>query len=331
MKMISYGVRPTEQEFFNRLNTFGYDLELVPALLNDDNVELAKGFDCVMLRGNCKADKVNLTKFKEYGVEYILTRTVGYDHVDLQAVKELGFKLCARVPAYSPTAISELAVSMALGLSRRTFDMVAHSSNKDFIAYDSYFAKEVRHSTVGIIGTGRIGLCSAKAFLGMGAKVLGSDPYPSKEAEELITMTSIDTLLQESDIVLLHSPYFKDSNHHMVDEKFISKMKDGAIFVNTARGELMDIDAVLSAVESNKLSGVGLDVLEGEKAYFFQSFTGKTIPNPTIEKLISYYPRVIISPHVGSFTDEALTNMIEISYQNLDEFLKNGSCENSLL
>ncbi len=331
MKMISYGVRPVEEDFFNKLNTFGYDLELVPALLNDDNVELAKGFDCVMLRGNCKADKTNLTKFKEYGVEYILTRTVGYDHIDLQAVKDLGFKLCARVPAYSPTAISELAVSMALGLSRKTFDMVAHAANKDFVAHDSFFAKEVRHSTVGIIGTGRIGLCSARAFLGMGAKVLGTDPYPSKEAEELLTMTDLDTLLKESDIVLLHSPYFKDSNHHLVNKDFLSKMKDGSILVNTARGELIDITAVLDAIESNKLYGVGLDVLEGEKEFFFKNLTGTTLSNPVIEKLVSYYPRVIFSPHLGSFTDEALTNMIEISYQNLEEFLKEGSCKNTII
>ena len=331
MKIISYGVRPVEESFFHQLNIFSYTLELVPELLTDDNAHLCQGADVVMLRGNCKAHRENLIKIKELGVKYILTRTVGYDHIALDAVKELGFELCARVPAYSPTAISELAVSMALGLSRKTVAMTMNTSHKDYKAYDHYFAKEIRHSTVGIIGTGRIGLCSAKAFLGLGAKVLGHDLYPSEEAKNLINMVDLETLLKESDIVLLHCPYIKDSNYHFVNDQFINKMKDNSLLINTARGELVDLSAVLKGIESGKLAGVGMDVLEGESQYFFKDNTGQILPDPIVEKLSSYYPRVVITPHLGSFTDEALTNMIEISYQNLEQFLKQGSCDNSLL
>lgn len=331
MTIISYGVRPIEESFFNSLNTFNYKLIFVKELLTDDNVVLCKGADVVMLRGNCKADKNNLTIMKDLGIKYILTRTVGYDHIDLNAVKELGFTLCARVPAYSPTAISELAVSLALGLSRKTFAMISTSSHKDYTAYDDYFAKEIRHSTIGILGVGRIGLCTAKAFLGMGAKVLAFDPYPSEEAKNLLELTNLAQIQKESDIILIHSPYIKGTNDQMINKEFINNMKDGSIIVNTARGELIDTKALLEAVESQKIAGVALDVIMGEKAYFFKDNTNKTLPDLIVDKLASYYPRVIITPHLASFTDEALTNMITISYQNLDEFLKTNTCKNNLI
>ena len=331
MKIVSYGVRPVEEDFFNDLNTFSYELTMVKELLTDDNVNLCKGADVVMLRGNCKAHRKNLMAMKEMGIDKILTRSVGYDHIDLEAVKELGFKLCARVPSYSPTAISELAVSLALGLSRKTFAMISTSSHKDYIAYDDYFAKEVRLSTIGVLGVGRIGLCTAKAFLGMGSNVLAYDPYPSDEAKNTLQLVSVEQIQKEADIILIHSPYIKGSNDKMIDKKFIALMKDGAILVNTARGELVDTEAVLGAIESGKLSGVALDVVTGESAYFFKDNTGQKLPDPIVDKLVSYYPKVIITPHLGSFTDEALTNMIEISYQNLEEFLKTGMCENTII
>ncbi len=331
MKLISYGVRQIEQDFFHKLNKYGYELVLVSELLNDDNVTLAQGSDVVMLRANCKSDKANLKKFKDYGVKYILTRTVGFDHIDLDAVKELGFELCARVPSYSPTSVSELAVSLALGLSRKTIAMTANSQSKNFIAYDNYFAKEVRHSTVGIIGTGKIGICVAKAFLGLGATVLGHDPYPSEEAKSTLELVDLDILLKNSDIVLLHCPYIKGVNYHFVNKEFISKMKNSSILINAARGELIDLEALLEAIETNKLMGVAMDAVENEKEFFFKDLKGKSLPNPIVEKLLSYYPRVLFTPHLGSFTDEALSNMISISYDNLNEFLNTGKCENTLI
>ncbi|MDK2818030.1 MAG: lactate dehydrogenase [Spirochaetota bacterium] len=331
MKIVSYGVRPIEESFFHKLNTFSYILDLVPELLTNDNIHLCQGADVVMLRSNCNADKNNLIKMKELGIKYILTRTVGYDHIDLKMVKELEFELCARIPSYSPTAVSELAVSIALGLSRKTIAMTMNTSHKDYKIYNNYFSKEIRHSTVGVIGTGRIGICSVKAFLGLGAKVLGYDPYPSEEIKSIIDIVDLDTLLQESDIILLHTPYFKDSNYHFVNEQFINKMKNNSILINTARGELVDLKAILKGIKSGKLAGVGLDVLENENMCFFRDNTDQKLQDPIIEELSSYYPRVIITPHVGSFTEVALTNMIEISYQNLDQFLKYGFCDNTLI
>ncbi|MTM30582.1 lactate dehydrogenase, partial [Turicibacter sanguinis] len=122
----------------------------------------------------------------------------------------------------------------------------------------------------------------------------------------------------------------KGVNYHMINEEFIAKMKDGAILINTARGEIQDIDAIIKAVESNKLGGFGTDVLEGESAVFFKDFKGAALENPSFQKLIDLYPRILVTPHIGSYTDEALTNMIEYSYENLRDYLNEGTCKNSI-
>lgn len=331
IKLVSYGVRKVEEEIFNNSNTFGYELKLVKELLTDDNVNLCEGADGVILRGNCKSDKNNLEKMKNMGIKYVLTRTVGFDHIDLNAVKDLGFELCARVPAYSPNAVAELAVSLAVGLRRKTFQMAANTSINNFIASDDFFANEIRLSTVGVVGTGRIGLVSIKSFLGMGAKVIGCDPYASPAVKELVDIVDIDTIARECDIILLHAQYLKESNHHLINKELISKMKKGVVIVNAARGQLIDTKALLDGIESGKIEGCGLDVIEGESSFFFKNLEGKEIPDTTAQKLAGYYPRVIITPHLGSFTDEAVRNMVEITYKNLDEYLKTGKCNNTII
>lgn len=329
-KIVCYGVRPTEVPYFNEINEkFGFELKLVELGLNHENVEEAIGAEAIMVRGNCMADQRNLTLLKENGLQYVLTRTVGYDHVDLAAAKELGLRV-ARVPGYSPNAISELAVTLAMMLLRHTAYTVNRTSNKNFVVDNEMFSREIRNCTVGILGTGRIGLTTAKLFKGLGAKVIGFDVFQSDAAKEIVEFKTMDEVLAEADVISIHMPYFKDSNHHLVNDDFIAKMKDNAILVNTARGELQDLEAVLRGIESGKLGGFGADVLEGEKAVFFKNFEGQELENPVHQKLVSLYPKVLVTPHMGSYTDEALTNMIEFSLENLKDFLETDTCKNEI-
>ena len=329
LKLVCYGVRDTEVEYFNKLNTFNYDLKLIKGNLNYENVVEAEGADAIMVRGNCKADRRNLELLKKSGLKFVLTRTVGFDHVDLNAAKDLELKV-ARVPGYSPNAISELAVTLAMMLLRHTAYTVNRTKDKNFIVDANMFSKEIRNCTVGILGAGRIGLTTAKLFKGLGAKVVAYDVFQSDAAKEVVEFMGLDEVLKVSDVISVHMPYIKGENYHLINEEFISKMKDGAIIVNTARGELQDIEAVAKAIESNKLGGFATDVIEGESAVFFKDLNGQEIENKVVEKLINMYPRVLITPHMGSYTDEALTNMISISYENMDEFLKEGKCKNQI-
>ncbi|MGL5315118.1 MAG: 2-hydroxyacid dehydrogenase [Peptostreptococcaceae bacterium] len=330
IKMVCYGVRDTEVAYFNKLNKdYGYDLKLVTVGLNHENVTEAIGAKAIMVRGNCKADRQNLELLKSHGLEMVLTRTVGFDHVDLEAVKDLGLK-AARVPGYSPNAIAELALTNAMMLLRHTAYTVDRTKNKNFLVDGFMFSKEIRNCTVGVIGAGKIGLTTAKLFKGLGARVVAYDVFQSDVAKDIVEFMELDELLAQSDVISVHMPYIKGVNYHMINDEFISKMKDGAILVNTARGEIQDIEAVVRGIESGKLGGFATDVLEGEGSIFFKDLNGQALENPAYDKLVSLYPRVLITPHIGSYTDEALTNMIEISYENAKEFLTEGTCKNNI-
>ena len=328
MKLICFGVRKVERDFFINLNRFGYELTLVEELLNDDNINLVNNHEAIMLRANCSANKKNLELFKKYGIKYILTRTVGYNHIDLDASREMGFKV-ARVPTYSPNAIGELVITFAMNLVRKGVYMINRSLQKNFIVDEFMFSREIRNLTVGIIGTGKIGLTTANLFKGLGSNIIAYDVYKNESAKEFLEYVSLDKLIKTSDIISLHCPYINGVNDNLIDDDFINKSKDNVIIINTARGELQDVEAIIRGLESGKVGGFATDVFSNEKEFFFKDMRNKTI-NENIEKLLNLYPKVLITPHIGSYTDEALTNMIEISYENLNEFIQTGICENQL-
>lgn len=329
-KVTCYGVRPNEVEFFHKFNKYNYELNLVESLCNHENAQEAKGSDAVILRGNCKGDRQNLELFASYGIKYVFTRTVGFNHIDLEAARELGIRV-ARVPGYSPNAIAELALTLAMSLLRHVSHTVNKTSKGDTRVDATMFSKEIRNCNVGIVGTGKIGLTEAKLFKGLGAKVYGYDVFQSDAAKEVVEFVELDELLNVCDIISIHVPYFPGQNDAMINAEFISKMKDKAILINTARGELQDNKAILDAVKSGKLEGYGTDVLPNETNYFFKDFGSvANIEDEVVRELFELYPKVLITPHIGSNTDEALSNMIEISFDNLNEILTLGTLANAI-
>jgi D-lactate dehydrogenase len=330
-KIICFGVRDYEKPYFEALGKkYDYDLVLSPAYLNNDNWELAKGYSMVMVRGNCNVDAAHMKLLKENGLKYYLTRTAGYNHVDVKACKELGIET-AFVPGYSPSAISELAVSLAMSLLRHIVYTTALTHDGKFKVTNTMFSREIRGCTVGILGCGRIGTTTARDFKGLGAKVLGYDVYQSPAAKEVVEFVDLDTLLAQSDVVVCHMSYLKGSNDKFIDAEKIAKMKDHAILINVARGQLLDTQAALDAVKSGHLDGLGLDVVEDETTLFNHEFDPKHLDTPMHQELIDLYPKVLVTPHVGSATDLALIDMIEVSLKNMDEYLATGTCKNSLL
>lgn len=330
LKVVCYGVRPNEVPFFEKLNKYNFELRLEEELLTHDNIDTAEGMDAVILRGNCVADRQNIEKMSEYGIKYVFTRTVGFNHIDLQAAADYNMSV-ARVPGYSPNAIAELSLTLAMSLLRHVSHTVNKTSKYDFRVDGTMFSKEICNCKVGIIGTGKIGLTEAKLFRGLGADVYGYDVFQSEEAKHVVKFVEMDDLLEKCDIVSLHVPYFPGKNDKMVNAEFISKMKDGAILINTARGELQDNEAILEAIKSGKLDGFGTDVFANEAAFFFKNFeNGDEISDQTVRELVDLYPKVLVTPHIGSNTDEALSNMIEISYDNLNDVLTTGSTANAI-
>ena len=329
-KVTCYGVRKNEVEFFHKLNKYGYELNLVENLMSKENVEEAKGSDAVIVRGVCAANAENLETLSSYGIQYVFTRAAGINNIDLKTAEKLGIKV-ARVPGYSPNAIAELSLTLAMMLLRHTAYTVERTAKYDFRVTPTMFSKEIRNCKIGIIGVGKIGLTEAKLFKGLGAEVLGYDVYQSDEAKEVVKFVELDELLSESDIVSLHMPYIAGQNDKFVNTEFISKMKTGAILINTARGELQSNEAVLDALRANKLGGYGTDVFDNESKLFFKNHeNGDQIHDQVVRQIIDFYPKVLVTPHIGSNTDEALSNMIETSFDNLNEILTTGKCKNSV-
>ncbi|MGM9927006.1 MAG: 2-hydroxyacid dehydrogenase [Bacillus sp. (in: firmicutes)] len=331
IKIACYGVRPNEISFFNDLNKHNFELTLIEDLLTHELIATAKGHDAVLLRGNCVADAINIEKMAEYGIKYVFTRTVGFNHIDLEAAAKYNMEV-ARVPSYSPNAIAELALTLSMMLLRNTAYTTNRTAYKNFIVDEKMFSKEIRNCTVGIIGTGRIGVTEAQLFKGLGARVIGYDKFQSDFAKQVVEFKDdVDSLLAESDIVSIHVPYFPGENDKMINADFLSKMKNDAILINTARGELQDNEAILEALENNQLGAFGTDVFANEKDLFFKNFQPwQALPDPTVQKLVDMYPRVLVTPHVGSNTDEALSNMIETSFDNFYDILTTGKTQNAI-
>lgn len=330
MKVLCYGVRDVEKPFFEKLNEkFGFDLTLVPEYLNSvETAQLSKNHEAVILRGNCFATKEVLDIYKENGVKYVLTRTVGVNHIDNAYAKSIGLKT-AFVPFYSPNAIAELAITHALMLLRNMALTTSMTSKKDFRCVSQMFSREIRNCTVGVIGLGKIGFTAAKLFKGLGATVLGYDLYKKENVEDILTQVDLDYLVKNSDIISLHIPFIKE-NGQLVTKEFLDKMKNHAILINTGRGEVVDTKALIQALKSGHLAGAGLDTVEKESGIFFKDFSNGSIGNEEFEQLVALYPRVTLSPHIGSFTDEAVKNMIETSFENLHEYISTGDCKNKI-
>ncbi len=330
-KMICFGVRGYEVPTFEKLaEEYGYELVLRPEYLNDSCVDLAVGYEMVMVRANCVLSEENYKMLAEHGLKYYMTRTAGYNHVNVEACKKYGIRT-AFVPGYSPNAIAELALTLGMTLLRHVQYDCDRTKGGDFRITDEMFSKEIRSCTVGIIGCGRIGYTAAKLFHGLGARAIGYDMFP-KENDEVLTYVDLETLLKESDLISIHMAYFAGSNDDFIGEKEIAQMKDGVVLVNTSRGEVLDMKAVIKALKDGKLGGFGCDVIKKEGRVFFKNFENlEEIPDEDVKELVALYPKALITPHVASATEGALRDMIEITLKNTNDFLETGECRNSLI
>ena len=330
-KIICFGVRNYEIPTFDELGKkYNYELKYCPQYLNSDNLSDAYGYEIAMVRGNCFLNRESILDLKNHGLKTLLTRTAGFNHIDVQACKELGIN-AAYAPGYSPNAISELTLTLAMSLLRNVAYATKRTSEGNFIVSDQMFSREVRSCTVGILGCGKIGRTTGLLFKGLGAKVVGYDPYPCDEGRAILEYLPLDEFIAQSDIICCHLPYIKGVNEDFVNKEFIAKMKDHSILINTARGECLDYEAAIEAVESGKLDGLGLDVVKNEKALFFKDHAGEKLSDPIHAKLLALYPQVLLTPHVGSASNLALRDMIEFSLKNMDEIFETGTCKFTLI
>ena len=329
MKIICFGVRDYEIPAFRRIETkYNCSLQLCHLYIDDTNYSVALGYEVIIMRANCFLSEKSLTVLKESGLKYLLTRTVGYNHIPIELCHNLGIKV-AYAPGYSPSSIAELGVALALNIIRNIPEATMNSTKYDFRLNSFMYGREIRECKVGILGCGMIGKESARLYTAMGAKVYGYDIVQDDSMSSIIEYCSLDKLYEESDIISIHMSYDEEHNKHFISKNEFNHMKDNVIIINTARGPLLDTEALIDAIISGKVLGAGLDVIEFEKNTFFKNWPDGDI-HPTIKKLINLYPRVIITPHISSSTDVAVFDSMRITMDNLYQLSHNLECKNAL-
>jgi len=329
MKIAFFNTKPYDQRFFEKANeTHDHELSFLLPHLDETTIVLAQGFDAVCIFVNDQLDAELISKLAEMGVRLIALRCAGYNNVDLQAAAKNALTV-VRVPAYSPYAVAEHTMALLLALNRkvhRAFNRVRESN----FALEGLLGFDIHGLTVGVVGTGKIGMIVARILAGFGCHLLAYDPYPNSECRKLgVQYTSIEDLLTRSQIVTLHCPLTPET-HHLINQSAIAKMKKGVTLINTSRGALVDTKAVIAGLKTGKIGYLGLDVYEEEGDMFFEDLSGLVIQDDVFARLTTF-PNVIITGHQAFFTQEALTNIAETTLANIKEFETTGTCVNQVL
>lgn len=307
-----YGCGRDEAVLFREIAPhFGVLPTITEAAVSEATIDLAFGNRCISVGHRSAITNETLLALSQAGVTYISTRSIGYNHVNVQYAESVGI-VVENVP-YSPDSVADYTLMLMLMAVRNAKAMVRSTDVHDYRLTDVR-GKELRDLTIGVVGTGRIGAAVIDRLWGFGCQKLACDIRPRTSADYV----PLDDLLQQSDIVTLHIPLAADTRH-LLDRQRIEKMKHGAFVINTGRGALLDTEALVSALDSGRLGGAALDVLEGEEGIFYADHRNHAIDSELLLRL-QQMPNVIISPHTAYYTDHALTDMVENSIINCLKF-----------
>jgi len=324
MKIAFFDSKPYDLPAFEKYGQeYGIQFKFFETKLNEDTVDLARGYDGVCVFVNDTVNAAVIDALYSLGVRVIALRCAGFNNVDVRHA--FGKIHVMRVPAYSPYAVAEHAMAMLLTSIRRIHK--AYIRTKDFnFSLNGLTGFDLHGKTVGVIGTGKIGRVFIDICRGFGMRVLAYDKYPAENSN--IEYVTPDELFAKSDILSLHCPLTEET-YHMINEHSITQMKKGVVLINTSRGALIDAEALLAGIKSRKIGAACLDVYEEESDVFFEDFSGHIIEDDTLARLISM-PNVIVTSHQAFLTEEALGNIAETTVKNLVSFAQNGACENEL-
>lgn len=329
MKLAVFSAKSYDKNYLTAANTAGSGHEIIfhTASLSPDTAPLAEGADVVCAFVNDTLSAPVLEALHSFGVKAILLRCAGYNNVDLPKAEELGF-FVANVPSYSPEAVAEFAVALIQTLNRNTHRAYNRVREGNF-NIEGLLGRTLYGKTVGVFGTGRIGIALARIMKGFGCTLLAHDVYENDDFKAIAEYVDLDRLLRESDIVSLHCPLLESTKYIMNDGAF-AKMKPNAMLVNTSRGGLIDTKAATRALKNKQIGALGLDVYEGEGSLFYNDHSGEIVHDDDLMRLMTF-PNVLVCGHQAFFTEEALHEISEVTLRNLEEFTSGKPCPNALI
>jgi D-lactate dehydrogenase len=328
MRIAMYSTKSYDRHTFEQTAASdGITFEYLEPRLTLATASLAAGFDGICVFVNDQVDAGVLRALHAGGTRLIALRCAGYNNVDLATAESLGMAV-VRVPAYSPHAVAEHTVGLILALNRhlhRAFNRVRDGN----FALDGLLGFDLHGQTVGIIGTGQIGIVVVRIMLGFGCRVLAYDPYPNPEAERMgAAYVDLPTLLQQSDIVTLHCP-LTPQTRHLINADTVAQMKPGVMIINTSRGALLDTREVIESLKSGHIGYLGLDVYEEEADLFFEDLSDAVIQDDVFMRLLTF-PNVLITAHQAFFTRDALSQIATTTLGNIGAFERGDALVNQV-
>lgn len=328
MKILFYGATSYDVESFDReLPQYdGVEITYQETDISLKTVSLAQGYDAICAFVNSDLSAPVIDKLHEMGISLILLRCAGFNNVDLNKTKEYGITVL-RVPGYSPEAVAEHAMTLALAVNRHLHKSYIKVRENNF-SLVGLTGMNFYQKTAGIIGTGKIGAAMCRICKGFGMRVIAYDMYPNKSLD-FVEYMPLEDVLKQSDLISLHCPLTKETKH-LINKDTIAMMKDNVILVNTSRGALVKTEDLIQGIRSGKFFGVGLDVYEEEGNNVFENREDEMLEHSVTARLLSF-PNVIVTSHQGFLTKEALAAISQTTLQNAVDYEKKQITEANLV
>lgn len=309
MKIAVYNYREFDEgAYFEKFSKI-YNVEIVRIDDAPDlqNANLAKGCFGVSVITTAITKDIIQT-WSHLGIKHISTRTIGYDHIDLESAKDLGMTVSN--VTYSTASVANYTVMLILMALRKMKMVMRRAVGFDY-SLENSIGMELENKTVGVVGTGAIGQKVIQNLSGFGCKIIATDPFIKKEVTKYAQYVSLEKLIKESDIITFHVPALEDT-YHIVRQETIDQMKDGVILVNTARGSVINTTDLIKNLENGKIGACALDVIENELGLYYNDYKYKTIKNHYLS-ILKEMPNVLLTPHMAFYTKQAVSDMVENS------------------
>ncbi|MDG6262360.1 2-hydroxyacid dehydrogenase [Glaesserella parasuis] len=328
MKVAVFSTKNYDRKYLEIANQqYHFEFEFFDFMLNERTAKMAEGCDVVCIFVNDDGSRAVLEKLAKVGVKMIALRCAGFNNVDLQAAKELGIQVVC-VPAYSPEAVAEHTVGLMMTLNRRIHRAYQRTREANF-SLEGLIGFNMYKRTVGVIGTGKIGIATTRILKGFGMNILAFDPFKNPIVEEIgAKYVTLDELYTKSDVITLHCPATPE-NYHLLNKEAFDKMKDGVMIINTSRGSLIDTPEAIEALKRRKIGALGMDVYENERDLFFEDKSNEVILDDVFRRLSSCH-NVLLTGHQAFLTEEALMNISDVTLYNICCLQKGGHCENQI-
>ena len=303
------------------------DLFFSTEKIDSDNLPKDTSYDILSIFIDSRIDKEVLNHFPN--VQFIATRSTGYEHINLSDCKEKGV-LVSFVPGYADNTVAEYTFGLILNLTRKIYQAINQVKSKEFFSIANLRGIDLKGKTLGVIGVGRIGKEVIRIAKGFNMKVIATNPSLDNLLAKSFgfTYVSLEDLLKNSDIITLHCPY-NASTHHLINKNNIGLIKKSAFLINTARGGIVETEALVSALENGAIQGAGLDVLEGETDMKdeLELLSKKTASEEKLKTILYDHmlirmSNVLITPHIAFNSKEALERIVNITIENINGFIR---------